>query len=108
MNGTPVWLCSISRRSTLVRDKPIATGLWTKQTIDESAALLRRLLGPVGNPARERLFRMNVTLCLHRALTAEEVAALPSYFHEDPAQDLAGGPIEILSESEPGLPSTMP
>jgi hypothetical protein len=108
MNGTPVWLASLSRASALVSNKPIATGLWSKQTIDDSAAMLRRLLGTAGNPQRERLFRMNITLCLHRALTPDEVGALPEYFHTDPATDLAGGPIEILWENEVGLPSTQP
>ena len=86
----------------------MATGLWTKQTVDDSAALLRRLIGPAGNPARERLFRMNVTLCLHRACTPEEVGALPAWFHEQPATDLAGGPVEVLWESEAGAETTKP
>jgi hypothetical protein len=108
MNGQPVWLASISRRSKLHPGKPLATGLWSPQLRDESAALLRRLLGPAGNPARERLFRMNVTLCLHRACTDDEVAALPAYFHDDPPTGLAGGPIEVLWESEPGAATTRP
>ena len=74
----------------------------------ESIDLLRRVLGPAGNPARERIFRMQVTLCIHRALTAEDVAALPAYFHTDPATDLAGGPVEIIYETEEGLLSTRP
>ena len=49
---------------------------------------------------------MQVTLCIHRALTAEDVAALPAYFHTDPATDLAGGPVEIIYETEEGLLST--
>lgn len=71
-------------------------------------ALLRAAVGGGGDHDRERIFRMNVTLCLHRAMTDDEVAALPAYFHSDPATDLAGGPVEVLWESEPGSPSTRP
>lgn len=107
MGGVPVLLASLSRRSTAT-GRTIATGLWSEAVRAESAAMLRRLFGPAGNPARERLFRMNVTLCLHRALTDDEVDALPAYFHADPPTDLAGGPVEVLWESEPGAASTRP
>jgi hypothetical protein len=107
MGGVPVLLASISRRSAL-QGRPLATPLWNEPLRAESAALLRRLLGPAGNPDRERLFRMQVTMCLHRALTLDEIDSLPAYFHDDPSTDLAGGPVEILWESEAGLPSTRP
>jgi hypothetical protein len=107
MGGTPVWLASLSRRGRS-GPKPIATPLWSAATIQESAGLLRRVLDPAGDPTRERLFRMNVTLCLHRACTPEEVASLPAWFHDAPPIDLAGGPVEILEETEPGLPTTRP
>jgi hypothetical protein len=108
MQGSPVWLASISRPSGLISNKRLATGLWSEPTREESYALLRRLLGPAGNPARERIFRMTVTVCIHRALTGEEVDRLPDYFFGDPPTDLAGGPVEILWENEAGLPSTKP
>lgn len=107
MRGQPVWLASLSRRSPIT-GRRLATGNWSKQTVEESIDLLRRMIGPAGDRSRERIFRMNVTMCLHRALTAAEVAALPAYFHADPSVDLAGGPVEVLWESEPGWPSTMP
>jgi hypothetical protein len=108
MAGVPVYLASVSRRSPLVPKKPVATGLWSKQTRDDMAALLQRVVGPAGNPARERLFRMNVTLCLHRALRTDELEQLPDWFWTAAPVDLAGGPVEILSETEPGLPTTKP
>lgn len=107
MYGTPVWLCSISRQSP-VRGGRLATSLWTPPTMAESWALLRRCVGPDGNPSRERIFRMNVTVCLHRAITAEESARLPDWFHESEPTDLAGGPVEVLWENEEGSPSTRP
>src|SRR5262245_66552327 len=107
MAGTPVWLCSISRRSPL-RGGRLATPLWTPQTMAESIALLRRCVGPAGNPARERVFRMQITICLHRAITAEESQQLPGWFHEAPPTDLAGGPIEIGFEIEDSWRSTKP
>jgi len=107
MRGTPVWLASVSRRSPL-NNNLIATGLWSQQTRDESAALLRRVLGPAGDSSRERLFRMNVTLCLHRAITAAAYGALPESFRTAEPTDLAGGPIEVLFESEEGRETTKP
>ena len=107
MRGQPVWLASMSRRGRL-SDHPIATGLWDRAMRNESAAMLRRVLGDAGDASRERLFRMNVTLCLHRALTEAEVVSLPPSFHEAPPIDLAGGPIEILWESEEGELTTRP
>lgn len=108
MAGVPVYLASISKRSPLVIGKATSTQLWSDATRAEAEGWLLRLLGPAGNPDRERLFRMQITLCLHRALTADEVAALPEYFHRDPATDLAGGPVEILRETERGSPTTLP
>lgn len=128
MRGTPVWLASLSRGSRVIRGPSslrsslgrsgrsgapqtqgrLSTQVWTKQTMDESIALLRRIIGPAGNPERERVFRMQITLCIHRACTPEEVAALPEYFHTDPATDLAGGPVEIVYETESSGPSTWP
>lgn len=107
MYGQPVWLASMSRRSPITR-RLIPTGLWSGQLRTESAALLRRLLGDGGDARRERLFRMQATLCLQRAISGAEVAALPASFHEAPAIDLAGGPVEVLWESEVGAPSTQP
>src|SRR5262245_37115967 len=107
MRGRPVWLVSLSRRSPL-RGGRLATSLWSERTMSDSIDLLRRVLGPAGDPEHERIFRMQVTLCIPRALTADEVERLPDYFHEAEPIDLAGGPVEVLWESEPGLPSTMP
>lgn len=107
MSGTPVWLASLSRQSPISR-KRLATSVWSPETMAASKALLRQVLGPAGNAARERIFRMQVTVCIHRALRPEEVDSLPDYFHRDPAVDLAGGPVEILEETEVGLASTKP
>jgi len=108
MRGTPVWLASLSRQSTVIRGKPLSTSLWSQRTRDESAVLLRRLLGPAGNPNRERIFRMQITMCLHRAITAEEYQQTPDWFKTAQTTDLAGGPVEILYESEEGSLSTRP
>lgn len=108
MDGSPVWLASISRRSA-------RTG-WINGVERWSARVLRRMeefideeiLAGVGDADRQRSFRMNVTLCRHRALTPEEVAGLPDSFHDAPAIDIAGGPVEVLWENVPTRPSTQP
>jgi len=107
MNGTPVWLCSISRPNPF-RPARLPTNRWTAGQVAEGIDLLRAALGPAGNPARERVFRMQVTLCLHRAASADEVAALACTFDASNAIDIAGGPVEILEETEAGSPSTRP
>jgi hypothetical protein len=94
MQGRPVWLASLSRRVPGT-DNIRATGRWSKKEIEAGYKRLAYALRGVGDPALERLFRMNVTLCLHRAATVEEVAGLPASWHGDEA-GLAGGPIEVL------------
>lgn len=95
MNGWPVWLASVSRRD-IVTSQPITTDRWSAPMFGEGEAILDRLLGPVGDKTRERSFRMHLTLCRHRAATEKEVAALPQWWHDAPAVDLAGGGLEVL------------
>lgn len=106
MKGQPVWLASVSRM------RPNGTTLyvpeWSKSQMNEARKLIYGMVDGVGNTARERLFRMNVTLCLHRAATDSEVRAQGSWFLEAPGCGLAGGPVEVLKETEPGDPSTRP
>lgn len=107
MNGQPVWLASLSRPNPITGER-LPTTRWPDWGRSRGAALLRQVLDGLGDPARERLFRMQITLCLHRAATDAEVAALPEWFHAAPAVGLAGGPVEVIWESEPGALSTRP
>jgi hypothetical protein len=81
---------------------------WSPALKAEATSHLRRVLTDVGDPAQERLFRMNVTLCLHRAASIDERRQLPSWFIERPWNGLAGGPVEVLWENVPGAISTKP
>lgn len=101
MNGDPVWLASVSHVTKM-------THQWSEHERARAKGLLLAVLEGVGDPKRQRLFRMCVTMCLHRALSREEIDALPPSFHEAEAIDIAGGPVEILEETEPGRPSTRP
>lgn len=107
MRGDPVWLASMSKRS-LITGHLVPVTTWEPAMLASAVERLRTILGPAGDPARERVFRMNATVCLHRALSAAEVAALPPSFWAEGAAGLAGGPVEILSETEPGGLSTRP
>ena len=107
MDGVPVYLASLSRR-TPGTGRIVPTGKWSPAWRERGAQLLRRAVAGLGDPTRERLFRMNATLCLHRALTDAELAVLPPWFHAAPAVDIAGGPVEILAETVPGRASTRP
>lgn len=107
MKGQPVWHASASRKNSLA-SRTVPTSLWSPRHVAEGIDLLRRLLGPAGNPARERHFRQPASINVHRATTDEEVQQLPAWFCEQPAINIAGGPLEILWESEPGNPSTQP
>lgn len=95
MDGLPVWLVSESRRSPHTnRIRTVPT--WAEEERQATIALLREVLADAGDPSRERIFRMQVTMCLHRSLSDEEMAALPAWFHAAEAIDIAGGPVEIL------------
>lgn len=74
----------------------------------EAERSLRAIVEGVGNVERQRLFRMNVTLCLHKAATNEEVATQSDRFLTANGTGLAGGPVQVLSETEPGSQSTRP
>lgn len=105
-----MWLASLSRwRKTIDRghivEKPLLTGDWTEEQITDGIGKLHDVLGQVGDQTRERGFRMNLTLCLHRAVSDEELARLDQRVC---ATHLAGGPIEVLFESRPGGLSTQP
>ena len=107
MDGQPVWLASLSRRNTRT-GKILPTGQWGTERVANGHAMLRRVLDGVGDPDQERLFRMNVTLCVHRALTMAETEALPVSFTTADPIDIAGGPVEVLWENIQGSLSTRP
>lgn len=106
MQGQPVWLVSVSRKS-IITGRFVPVVRWTPEQMSEARTLIGDVLRGVGDRRRERLFRMNVTLCLHRALTDDEVAALPGGCAFT-SVNLAGGLVEVLWESEPGSDSTKP
>lgn len=69
---------------------------------------LYNVLLRVGDKNRERMFRMNITLCLHRACSEAEKAKLPSYFNDAPG-GLAGGPVELIfTKGLPARPAALP
>jgi hypothetical protein len=106
MNGQPVWLASISRiRNNGTR---FYVPEWSESQLRDAERRLRLVVDGVGDVTKERLFRMNVTLCLHRAATDAEVAAQPDWFLKAPGCGLAGGPVQVLSETIAGSLSTKP
>lgn len=107
MNGTPVWLASASLRDRNGRLLPSDQWARTRDGDRAQKALLRTLEG-AGDPDRQRLFRMPITVCLHRALTDTETCGLPDQWHQIPAVHLAGGSLEVLWETVEGAPSTRP
>jgi hypothetical protein len=87
----------------------VPTYEWSADEINARWRILRNTVRSVGDEHRWRLFRMNVTLCLHKALTAEEVALLPPEWASCRATALAGGPVEVLfSEGCSDAPSCQP
>lgn len=101
MSGSPVWLASVSHESR-------TTDKFSPEDRAQARAFPLWVLQGVGNERRQRFFRMCVTTCLHRALSDKEQAALPESFHAAEALDIAGGPVEIIEETEIGAPSTWP
>lgn len=105
MDGQPVWLASVS----VARDgRTVGAGDLDAEGQALVKALLWEVMNGVGDESRQRLFRMNLTTCLHRAATDDEVASVPAYFHTCDAVGLAGGPVAVLWETVPGKPSTRP
>jgi hypothetical protein len=105
-----VWLASVSRRHHL-SGAIVPTGDWiTRPALrNKGVRVLKEVLRGVGDTAFERLFRMNATLCLHRAMTEEEVSGLPDWWHEAPAVGIAGPAVEVLSSrGASGRPAQQP
>lgn len=88
-----MWLASASMRDKVGRIWPASK--WPDEVMDQVSASLGVLLEGVGDPEREREFRMCITLCRHRALSQEEHDGLPQWWHDAPAFDIAGGPVEV-------------
>jgi hypothetical protein len=108
MDGWPVWLASISRRNPITGSL-VATGDWTGAQMAEIEAMMDTLLDGVGDASRERCFRMCITLCRHRAISGAEHMGLPKEWHEAPAVDLAGAPVELLwTKGIPDRPAAQP
>lgn len=107
MNGTPVWLASVSKRQPISR-RTVPNTRWSATERVSAIAILMAALSGVGDVARQRMFRMNLTYCVHRALTDAEITGLAASWHAQPGTHLAGGPVEILHETVPGAPSTRP
>jgi hypothetical protein len=97
MNGRPVWLASLSRRDA--DNEIIGTGKWSKRERKRLTQYLRSdVLGALGDPTCERVFRMNITLCVHRLCTPAEAAWAMQRWEGTSHRDLAGQPVEILEE----------
>ncbi len=92
MDGQPVWLCSVSRSRY---HQTLATKKWTKGEFATAEQIAHDALEGVGHVYCERAFRMNITFCIHRALSATEMDRLPSTWQCLPG-GLAGGPVEVL------------
>lgn len=93
MDGEPVWLASVS---TWKKGQLFPAERHNKYERRDAIALARTVLNGVGNQERERVFRMCITVCIHRALSEEEKANLkPS---SCPIKNLAGAPVEIIEE----------
>jgi hypothetical protein len=102
LDGQPVWLASLSKRNTFLlrpdgEPRIVPTFEWSADDFAARWNILLGVLRGVGDPERFRLFRMNVTLCLHRALTDAEVDLLGDEWRSCRATALAGGPVEIIA-----------
>jgi hypothetical protein len=105
MDGEPVWLCSVSHYD---KHGIIGTAKWTPNDYSMAHRLAHSALAGVGDFARERAFRMNITFCVHRAVSQEEKAKLPASW-DCATGGMAGGPVEVLwSRGIEHKPAAMP
>ena len=89
-----MWLASGSiKRKSDGWIKP--TGTWPMSLRAFVEEPLRAALTGAGDRERERLFRMNITLCIHRGVTPAEESHLSQEWKDAPC-GLAGGPVELL------------
>lgn len=100
-------MASISKKDAAGRI--IGAYSWTPERITYMTGVLQRYaLDGVGDPARQRCFRMNITLCLHRAVTEKEASRLPQWWWDEPPGE-AGQPVQVLwSTGLPDIPSARP
>lgn len=92
MGGLPVWLVSVSYRPFGIIK---GTEQWSEGDFKKAEALAHRVLEGIGDSEKERAFRMNITFCIHRAVSREEIDNLPGSYCDLPG-GLAGGPVEVL------------
>lgn len=102
-----MWLASVSARRP--DDTIVATTRYSPAMRAQARKYLWAHVRNVGDHNRFRLFRMQVTTCLHVAVSDEELERLPAAWREWPGTALAGGPVEVLEERGiPDIPSTKP
>ncbi len=105
MDGEPVWLCSVSHFG---KHGIIGTSDWQPLDYAWANRLAHSALNGIGDARRERAFRMNITFCIHRAISKEEKAKLPGSW-DNAVGGLAGGPVEVLwSRGIEHRPASMP
>lgn len=102
-----MWLVSVSLRE---RERIVPTEVWTA---DDRLWIAEKVIDMVldgrGDKEREREFRMNITLCRHRAASDGELDQLPCDW-KGRGRDIAGGPVAVLwsSPAMPTSPGVMP
>lgn len=89
-----MWLASASMRNA--SGEVVGAPRWGHGVNLTAEKLIDEALAGVGDASMERCFRMPVTLCRHRALTDAEAAALPQWWHDAPAIDIAGPLLEVV------------
>ena len=109
MQGRPVWLASVSKRD-LKRQVIIPNTRWPKWMKDVAKQTLWQALKDVGDKEKGwRMFRMNITYCLHVAVSDHELELLPGVWQDQPGGALAGGPVAVLDAGNCGTaPSVLP
>lgn len=107
MQGRPVWLASVSRRES--NGRIIPNTRWDRVAKKKATRFLDTLLLGIGDERHGwRLFRMNITYCLHRAVSDDELDQLPTTWRGE-GTALAGGPVAVLGSGNCEVrPSVLP
>ena len=72
------------------------TSRWFARDLAHAESIVERVLDGCGDDSIQRSFRMCVTLCRHRALTAAERANTPAWFQACRPVHIAGPPLKLL------------
>ena len=104
-----MWLVSVSKRNPKT-GQIVPNTRWPDWVKDKARKALWQVMSGAGDlNIGWRLFRMNITYCLHIAVSDRELELLPVVWQDQMGTALAGGPVAVLDSGNCATsPSVLP